>query len=839
MATHEAALALRGITKAFPGVQALSAVDLECRAGEIHAIVGENGSGKSTLMAVAAGALAPDEGSVTIVGTTMEEPDPARARALGLAVAYQDTSLIDQLTVAQNLWLNADPATRPSAAGAGPWAADQLTQFPVLFQAGDLVRLLSPGERQVLETLKAVLIRPKVLILDEPTNALGIVEVEVLQQVIRRVAGDGTAVIYISHRIREVLALANRVTVLRDGQTQGTFSAAGLSEDAVLSLMIGAPVDQEFPSKCPTGGAPVVVKVEEVVGQGFGPVSLTARRGEIVGLAGAEGNGQRELVRALGGLSPRSGRVAFGNAEIRAGSPRRAVDAGVITVSGDRLAESLFAALGVRPNMTVQVLDDFARGGVITKSREVSAVNDKVDSIGIAIATIEQPVGSLSGGNQQKVVMAGRALMGRAKVLMIDEPTQGIDAKTRLDIYRMLRSLAKEGVTIIVTSSDALELAGLCDTVLVMSRGQVARELSGEHLTESAIINSFVTAEALTTRKTAKKPGRARRNRRSGSSQSLPLVLLATLLVVVSVYTATRSSSFATSVNTGFLLTNAVPLVLLAAAQASVLLVGSIDLSVGSQVGLTTVLASYWLVDGVSATMTIVALAGIVAIAALVGLVNWFLIRRCHISPVIATVAMLAVLSGIALSLRETAGGRLRRDYSRGINTPVGSLPLAFFVVVVVMAGAELWLRRTGRGLAVRAVGFRPTSAHRLGIRIDRCHLAAHVRAAVLAALAGLFLVAQIGVGDATIGDNLALRSIAAAVLGGAALSGGRGSYVGCILGGVFVALTTNIIPFLELPSAFAYLAAGGLTLLAILVYSGGENWQTVREWFARLTARS
>ncbi len=486
-------LSLRGVSKAFGAVQALLDVSVDCRAGEIHALVGENGSGKSTLLGIASGFLAPDDGEVEIGGHRRRRGSPAEALRLGLGMAYQTYSHILELSVAENLALAMPRSMQPHYSRIEEWAAGRLAEFKLDLPVSAAVRTLSLAERQLLEVVKALLAKPKVLLLDEPTTALGPEDVEQLHALVLERSESGVGIVYVSHRLPEVLGIADRVTVLRDGVGQGTFEAASMSEESLVALMIGRPLQVAFPDRDgaekPTD---VLLAVSGLRGERFGPIDLHVQKGEILGIAGAEGNGQAQFLRALAGVERPSGRASCNGHELDTKSPLAALRAGVVLLSGDRARESLFPVLSVRANTTVQVLRRLGRFGVIRRRRERRTVDDLVRRLRIRMASVEQPVQSLSGGNQQKVSLTRPFLRGDVKVILADEPTQGVDVGARFDIYEALRAKAAEGVAIIVKSSDPLELAGLCDRVVVMSRGKIVDEIRGEQLGERRIVEAIV-----------------------------------------------------------------------------------------------------------------------------------------------------------------------------------------------------------------------------------------------------------------------------------------------------------------------------------------------------------
>src|SRR5580704_742352 len=330
-----ASLVLSGICKRYPGVQALNGVDFECRPGEIHAVLGENGSGKSTLLGVAAGAVAADQGGVCIMGKELPAADPLQAREMGLAAVYQDDSLVRELSVAENLLLGT-PGGPPTLGGTLDWAARQLASYDLDISPSTIVAQLNASQRQFLEIVKALSANPKVLLLDEPTSSLDISGVEKLSEIIRRIVAGGAAIVYVSHRLPEILALAHRVTILRDGESQGTYEVdSRLSESDLISLMVGRPIDTEYPPSPGAAPTEIVLSAKALSGPRFSDLALEVCRGEIVGFAGSEGNGQREALRALGCLEDAEGQVLCDGRIVRTGRPRDALDAGVLSLSAD------------------------------------------------------------------------------------------------------------------------------------------------------------------------------------------------------------------------------------------------------------------------------------------------------------------------------------------------------------------------------------------------------------------------------------------------------------------------------------------------------------------------
>ncbi len=493
-------LEMQGISRQFGAVRALTDVSFECRAGEVHALVGENGSGKSTLLGIASGFVEPDRGTIQIDGRPLRRDSPALARRLGLATAYQDTSLVLAEPVKNNLYLAAPPHQRPPYRQRKRWARRLLADLDLemeLFPDAP-AGMLTMAERQLFEVAKALVTEPRVLLLDEPTTALGPHEVEALHRAVAACRRKGVGVVYVSHRLPEVLEIADRVTVLRDGRSQGTHDAATTSEPALVELIVGRPFEAAFPAAQPVDDETrEVLVVDSLQGQSFGPVSLTLTSGETVGIAGAEGNGQPQLFDCLAGrVPPRAGRVVCDGRDLNLVSTREAVRAGISLLPGDRKGEALMPVLGVRVNATIQSLRRFTLGGILRRRAERRAVTDLVERLQVRTPSLEQPVQFLSGGNQQKVSIS-RTFLREPSVILAYEPTQGVDVGSRIDIYEALRAQTDRGAALLVKSSDPIELSGLCDRVLVMSRGQIIEEIPGDELDEHRIVEAIVRGPGL------------------------------------------------------------------------------------------------------------------------------------------------------------------------------------------------------------------------------------------------------------------------------------------------------------------------------------------------------
>jgi len=484
---------MSGIRKAFGATQALDGVDLHVASGQICGLVGQNGAGKSTLMAVLSGALQPDAGTMTIDGRPYAPSGPVEARRAGVAMIYQELSLAPDLTVMENLLLGAEPVRR----GILDWRAMRAAATAALAQLGHadiapdaIVGDLSVAQQQIVEIARALAIGCRVLVLDEPTSSLGRADVERLFALLRRLQAQGHAIVYISHFIEEVQAITDRFVVLRDGRNVGGGPTAGSTADAIVALMVGATAADLFSRGARHAGDAIL----EVNGVEPGGATFTLHRGEILGIAGLVGSGRTRFLRALFGLEPiRSGRVRIGSyAGGGAASARGRWKAGMGLLSEDRKSEGLAIGLSVADNLTLTRLEPFGPAALVMPSRQRRAASDWIARLAVRCSGPDQAVGELSGGNQQKVAIA-RLLHHDVDVLVLDEPTRGIDVGSKAQIYRLIEELALGSDTrrpraVLMVSSYLPELIGLCDRIAVMQRGRLQAPRPAAGRTEHELV---------------------------------------------------------------------------------------------------------------------------------------------------------------------------------------------------------------------------------------------------------------------------------------------------------------------------------------------------------------
>ena len=490
-------LAAEGITKRFGGVVALDGAAFACEAGEIHALLGENGAGKSTMVKVLCGVQPADAGTVVYKDQPVNFRGPAEAARAGIVPVFQELSLIPDLSVAENLFLGAEPRILGLVNGRRMrrQASELLRELGFVgIDPGATVRDLPLAERQLVEIGKAIGRRPAVLILDEATSALTSREVTQVFAVVRRLREEGTAIIFISHRMEEVRALCDRATVFRDGEDVGTVAVDRARHDQIVQMMIGRELKEIFPPRPPRPAAeqPLLEVRNLGWGSALRDVSLTVHRGEIVGLSGLEGQGQGDLLFALFGVyAGLSGEVRLRGRSIRLGGPTGAMRAGLALVPEDRKTQGLILPLSVRENVTLATLPSVSRAGVLDQAAEDLATRTMRDRLAIKMTSFAAPVRYLSGGNQQKVALA-KWLLAEAEVYLMYDPTRGIDVGAKGEIYRLARELADAGHGVLLFSTDLTEIVGLCDRALVMYEGAIVRELSGAALTEANLVSAAV-----------------------------------------------------------------------------------------------------------------------------------------------------------------------------------------------------------------------------------------------------------------------------------------------------------------------------------------------------------
>jgi ribose transport system ATP-binding protein len=676
-------------------------ISFTATAGEVHALLGENGAGKSTLLGIASGDVRPDSGTVEISGQQIARLTPGEARRLGLALVHQHPAVLPELSVAENMMLAVQPNLRIGGTASLDWVASQLDRVGSTLSPRTRMSEVDIAQRQLFELARALAVEPRVLILDEPTAALTADLVELLFDKVREAAAPGAAVVYISHRLQEIRQIAQQATVMRDGEVKGSAPLNLLSDDDILRLIVGRTLTDAYPPKRsgppPEGGGLVV---EGLSGTSFYDVNMAAHAGEIVGIAGITGNGQSEFLRALAGLSSVVGEVTLAGAPLGLGRPDVARKAGVSYLSPDRQKEGFFMSLSVRENAVLSALPLLSKFGFVRQRLEREKVEAQRNDLAIRAASIDANIASLSGGNQQKVVLA-RALLADASLVLAEEPTAGVDVGARAEIYRILRDVADRGAPVLIVSSDGLELEGLCDRVLVFSRGHIVGELTGADFTEEKIGRHMVTSTA------HRRAGERRatsnltqRLRAFAASDYAPSLVLAVLILALGAYVTGQNDRFILSFNLQKMLLLCAALCFVGFEQMCVVFTGAIDLSVGPLVGLCVVIASFFFGDATAIPTMALGLLCMIGTGAVVGLINGSLVRFGNFTSVAATLGVYIIIQGISVLLRPYPDGSIDSDVIATIQASVGSIPIAFIAVIALAIALDIALRMTGGGSA-------------------------------------------------------------------------------------------------------------------------------------------
>lgn len=488
-------LEIKGLSKSFGPNHVLTDVDLTLADGEFHALVGENGAGKSTLIKILAGVHRPGGGTLTLDGRVFVPRSPAHAQELGVSTMFQELQQIPDMTVAENIFLGREP----NRGFLIDWdrlyreAGELLAQFAVRINPRTPMRTLTVDQAKLVEIVRAVSVNAKIIIMDEPSANLNDDERTILFDTIDRLRAKGITILYVSHRLEEIFRLADRVTVLRNGRSVGTHAIGGVSEQSLVQLMIGRSLEEYYPTIESTVGD-VLVRCEDLhTDEGLDGASFDVRKGEVVGIAGLEGSGRFQVSHLLFGLAPGyAGSVFLEGEQVKLNSPERSLHHGIVLIPADRKTQGLLLRLSVRHNVSITNFGRLATASVVSPRAEKSLAVSVVQKLGVRPPNIRLPAGALSGGNQQKVVL-GKWLTRDFRLMVLEEPTRGIDIGAKVDVYNTIKELAEQGKAVIIVSSDLPEMVGLCHRVIVMAHGTVVADIAASDATEERILGAAFT----------------------------------------------------------------------------------------------------------------------------------------------------------------------------------------------------------------------------------------------------------------------------------------------------------------------------------------------------------
>ncbi|HEX3465523.1 MAG TPA: ATP-binding cassette domain-containing protein [Candidatus Elarobacter sp.] len=821
-AQGSASLAIAGLTKYYGATVALRDVSLEVRSGEIHALLGENGAGKSTLVKILNGIVVPDAGTILVGGAPFRAASPAAAQRAGVATAFQELSLLPNLSVATNLML---PRLVKGFAGLASPAANERAARAILreFGAAEIdpnatAGELSLGERQRIEIVRALSREPRLLLLDEPTAALA--DPAWLFAAIRRLAAGGTAVLYITHRLAEVRALCARATILRNGANVGTVDLASTGDAEIFRMIAGGSLAGRANGALPAHRAASAPALEArgLSGTSLSEIGFTLHRGEILGVAALEGQGQRELFAILGGSARAAGGTVTANGdELRHATPAAALRDGIGVLPEERKTEAIFPGLRTSANISLPILARLRRFGLIDSSRERRTVDAEATAVDLPPRYLGMDVTALSGGNQQKALVA-RVLLSGARTLVLYDPTRGVDVATKQVIYEVVRRFVRDEGSVLLYSTELAELVELADRCLVMYRGRIVAEVAGDALSETHLI-ALATGHAVngeTPREEAPPPAPRRAFAWNGTA-----VAFAIYLVLLAFFAAREPHALsAAAVNDLF--DNALPLALAAAGGALVVLTRNFDLSVAGVVALTNVLMATALPDGPRGALLGLLLASAVGLG--VGAVNGVLVAFAGLQSVASTLATMTICSGAALLILDAPGGTVPSAIGDLITgNAAGYVPAAALVALAVALG-WIALRRTDWGVGLYAVGADEYAASLAGIDARRTKMLAFCLAGVLYGWAGYALSGVTTTGDPNAGNVYLILTYAAIAVGGVSFRGGRGGVIGAMIGAATLSLLQKVLFSAGVVSFYTGIAQGVAMIVAVLIGTLSER---------------
>jgi len=812
---EESVLRLSSIDKRFGGVPALRQAHLDVRPGEIHGLVGENGAGKSTLINIATGVVKPDAGEVVLGGEQVAISGPRHAAALGIAVVHQEADLFSQLSIAENMLLRRGLASRGGLINWGATYREGERLVAALGESFDVRQSaagLSVARRMMAEIAAAVSERARVLFLDEPTSALTLQEIDRLFEQVRQLRAQGVGVVYVSHRLEEVLALCDRVTVMRDGETVDTLPVEGLTLPQVVAKMVGRDLAQMY-AKRPVAAGDVRLSVKGATDKdgAFHNVSLDVRAGEIVGLYGFVGAGRSEFGQALFGLRRlRGGTVYIDGKPLIPRGPRQAVREGLAYLPEDRLVQGIFRGHAVRTNASVAALPRLCTAGWIRTKAERALAHDVVDSMNVRATSIEQPIVTLSGGNQQKVVF-GRWQSTSPRVLVLDEPTRGVDVGAKGEIHKLICDLAEQGTAVLLISSELPEIMAMSDRVVTLSEGRTTGcfdpKRNSEEEVAAAAVPRAVEDKALTA-SAAPSPGmRWARFRELG--------LLGFVLLLAGGMALFKPDQFATMENFLDVLANAALPGILAMGALLIICAGGIDISVGSMMGLVGAAAALAAKAGWP-PMACLALA--MAVGCGLSMLNGGTALLARIHPIIVTLAGISIYRGLMRWLTQAREViQLPSGYRALATGEFLGIPKICWYVLVVTLLVHFLLRYTLPGRRMLALGNSESAARLIGLSKTRLTLLVFAVSGMLVGLTAVLHAGYYGKVQANTGEGWELRAIAATVIGGTNILGGRGSAPGTLLGAFLVALLSNVLTLAHISSYWQHFFVGALILLAVI----------------------
>nr|BBH85372.1 hypothetical protein KTC_01230 [Thermosporothrix sp. COM3] len=828
-ASTDTVLVMEGITKTFSGVRALKGVSIDLRAGEVHALLGQNGAGKSTLIKVLSGAHAPDSGSITMEGKTVSFGSPADALRAGIGTVYQDPLVYPELSVTENIFMGRELRDRFGNIDMRAQVKRVRELLRDLETDPNIATLpvgtLSVAVRQLVLIAKVLSWEPKVLIFDEPTAILTQREADILFGIIRKLRTRGVGIIYISHRMEEIFALADRVTVLKDGESKGTWPIQGpeaLSYDRLIELMAGQVLQEGIETQGPLSDKPLLSVRHLSHVKTYQDISFDIRPGEIVGLFGLVGAGRSEVARAIFGEEPaQSGEIQLDGEVLRLRSPQQAVRKGIAYLPEDRKEQGIFGNLSITYNATITIAKRLAKLGFITNPRQEEQVTQQyVKDLAIKTPDTQTKIANLSGGNQQKVVLA-KWLAAKPRLLILDEPTAGIDIAAKQEIHNLIARLASEGVAILVISSELPEILKLSDRIITMREGRQTGEFQ-RGASPEAVLSAAMQGKASIEQPGEQKPEQAAKETNTtpisrlmqhAAAYNRELILIA-ILIIGSLIFQLFFPTFLTWNNIASILSNVAVVSIIAIGMTMVIVTGGIDVSIGSVVAICMLISAKVMVAG--GDNIFIALLVSLGVGLLAGALNGTIVAFGRIHPIIVTLGTMNIIRALHIDLlgpKWLTPPPVARTLALG---NVFGIPIPWLLVIVLGVVVGLFLSRRPLGRAIYAIGGNPEAARLAGIRTRWVTIFVYAAIGMLIGLAALIQLGQSGTVQPNTANGLELQIIAATVIGGTNILGGRGSILGSLLGALLVAAIHNALITLGTISLLEGLVIGALIIVAV-----------------------
>jgi len=821
-----AVLSFSGISRSFGDFQALHQVSFELAAGEVVGLVGANGAGKSTLLKIAGGVLPPSSGSMLLYGRDYRPSSPQAAKASGIASVFQELNLFLNMSVAENIFVDEGFRNR---VGLIDWKAMREEAGRVL-KANGLeigparpVSELGVAQQQLVEIVRALAEKPKILLLDEPTASLSEDQTAWLFTKVREAAAAGTSILYVSHRLDEVTELCDRCVILRDGSMVATLDRSEIRKDEIIRHMVGRQIAMGVrdPGRRAAEGRVVFECADLSVAGKLESISFQVRSGEILGIAGLVGAGRTELLNAIYGiLHPTRGVLRREGEEVVVRHPRVAIRHGIAPVSEDRKKEGLFFGETVTCNLNASSVANRPLLGLIDRRKEKTRAARMAGRIALSPRHLADPVERLSGGNQQKVVF-GRALLTEADLLLLDEPTRGVDVGAREEIYAVIEEAAAQGKGVILVSSDWEEIVKLAHRALVLRDGQIVGELSGEDINESAMLHLCTEQKRLREDRVQAR-GLLSNLARSLFSADNRIAVLSILLAAVFLAGSFSSPFFLNRMNLSNLAWQSFVYLLLTTGQLAVIICGGIDLSVSAAMTIIGVIGikTYNAFPG----SVVLCLAAMLAAGAVIGLLNGLLTVRGRINAFVATLGVGIVLQGISLILTPRPIAPAPQLLKTLANGTLFRVPIVVFLALLLFAGFFALLRHTRFGRRLYAVGESDLKATWSGLPVDLTKLSSYLISSVVASLAAFYMLGRTGGAEPIVDPRLTLDSIAYCLIGGATLAGGRGSLGGSLITIVLMIMLLNVLGHSGVGIFYQQIVRAVLLLAIVIAYNQVES---------------